>query len=329
MKQSEEPVASSASAAAAAAAAAAAESVQPLSSSVDANNPVPEQLRIKCGRKLHCRYWQPIVSPRALVILNHGFAEHLECYEELGSRLAKENILAYGHDHVGHGRSDGVRANVDTVDDYVSDVLNHVQLMKEEHPQIPCFAIGHSMGGMITLAAALRDVKAFDGVVLMGPLIQIDPALASPMKIWAVRLLSRIVPNLSIGQLDVALVSRDAQQQEVMKNDGLRWKGGVKSKWATAIYDALTLINAKMSSMKVPFLILHGEKDMICNPEGSRQLMEKASVKDKDLKLFTDALHHLYMEVPSVKEAALADTVNWICQRIPPSGQSTPSTAHE
>ena len=33
------------------------------------------------------------------MILNHGFAEHLECYEELGSRLAKENILAYGHDH--------------------------------------------------------------------------------------------------------------------------------------------------------------------------------------------------------------------------------------
>ena len=33
------------------------------------------------------------------MILIHGFAEHLECYEELGSRLAQENILAYGHDH--------------------------------------------------------------------------------------------------------------------------------------------------------------------------------------------------------------------------------------
>ena len=38
-----------------------------------------------------------------------------------------------------------MRANVDAVDDYVSDVLNHVQLMKEEHPQIPSFAVGHSM----------------------------------------------------------------------------------------------------------------------------------------------------------------------------------------
>jgi len=296
-----------------------------VTSTVDANNPVPDQLRIKCGRKLHCRYWQPIVSPRALVILIHGFAEHLECYEELGSRLAKENILAYGHDHVGHGKSDGVRANVDTVDDYVNDVLNHVQLMKEEHPQIPSFAIGHSMGGMITLATALRETKAFDGVVLMGPLIHIDPALASPMKIWAVRMLSRIAPNLSVAQLDVGLVSRDLEQQEVMKNDHLRWKGGVKCKWAASIHEALTVINAKLTSMKVPFLILHGDKDSICNPEGSRQLMEKASVKDKDLKMFSDAFHHLYMEVPSVREEALSDSVNWICQRIPPSGQSAPS----
>lgn len=53
---------------------------------------------------------------------------------------------------------------------------------------------------MITLAAALKDMKAFDGVVLMGPLIHIDPALASPMKLWVVRMLSRIAPNLSVTQ---------------------------------------------------------------------------------------------------------------------------------
>ena len=46
---------------------------------------------------------------------------------------------------VGHGKSDGVRVHVDSVDDYVTDILHHVQLMKEEHPQIPTFAIGHSM----------------------------------------------------------------------------------------------------------------------------------------------------------------------------------------
>jgi len=36
---------------------------------------------------------------RGLVMLIHGLAEHLGCYDELGCRLAAENFLAFGHDH--------------------------------------------------------------------------------------------------------------------------------------------------------------------------------------------------------------------------------------
>ena len=59
---------------------------------------------------------------------------------------------------VGHGKSEGVRVHVDSVDDYVSDVLNHVQLMKEEHPQIPSFAIGHSMVSNHVFTAPNRPI---------------------------------------------------------------------------------------------------------------------------------------------------------------------------
>jgi len=41
--------------------------------------------------------------------------------------------------------SDGHRVHVESIDDYVNDILNHIQLMREEHPQIPIFAVGHSM----------------------------------------------------------------------------------------------------------------------------------------------------------------------------------------
>ncbi len=56
-------------------------------------------------------------------------------------------------------------------------------------------------GGMILLSAALKEPTAFDGVVLMGPLIHIDPALASPVKLWAARLLSRVTPHLAVPHL--------------------------------------------------------------------------------------------------------------------------------
>lgn len=32
-------------------------------------------------------------------MLIHGLAEHLGCYDELGSRMSAENFLAFGHDH--------------------------------------------------------------------------------------------------------------------------------------------------------------------------------------------------------------------------------------
>ena len=69
--------------------------------------------------------------------------------------------------------------------------------------------------------------------------------------------------------------------------------------------------------MRVPFMILHGEKDKICNPEGSRLLMEKAPVADKELKIFPDAYHHLYLEPLEVREEALSDSIRWISHRIP------------
>lgn len=61
--------------------------------------------------------------------------------------------------------------------------------------------------------------------------------------------------------------------------------------------------------MKVPFSILHGESDKLCNVEGSRQLFEKAPVKDKELKIFPGAYHHLYREPLAVREEALTDTL--------------------
>ena len=45
-------------------------------------------------------------------------------------------------------------------------------------------------------------------------------------------------------------------------------------------------------------------------------LRETKSVADKELRMFPDACHNLYMEVQQVREKALDDTAAWICPRI-------------
>ena len=72
-----------------------------------------------------------------------------------------------------------------------------------------------------------------------------------------------------------------------------------------------------LASIKVPFLVLHGEGDQLCNPKGSALLYEQASVEDKTLKIMPSALHNLYHELPEIREESLTDTVTWIMERIP------------
>ena len=46
-------------------------------------------------------------------------------YHGIGDALASDGILAFGHDHAGHGLSEGIPAYIDSVDDYVDDVIDH------------------------------------------------------------------------------------------------------------------------------------------------------------------------------------------------------------
>ena len=42
-----------------------------------------------------------------------------------GQCLVPVVLPLIGHDHAGHGRSEGIPAYIDTVDDYVDDLIDH------------------------------------------------------------------------------------------------------------------------------------------------------------------------------------------------------------
>ncbi len=46
---------------------------------------------------------------------------------------------------VGHGKSGGERVHVEDMSVYVKDIVSHVEDMKAQHPELPCFLMGHSM----------------------------------------------------------------------------------------------------------------------------------------------------------------------------------------
>jgi acylglycerol lipase len=128
------------------------------------------------GLDLYWRAWLPEAGPRALVVIVHGASEHSGRYAHVAERLVSAGYAVYALDHRGHGRSEGKRAQLDRLDYVVADLRAFVDLAAERHPAAPVYLLGHSMGGCISVAYAVRHQETLAGLVLSAPLA--DPNAA-------------------------------------------------------------------------------------------------------------------------------------------------------
>lgn len=111
---------------------------------------------------------------QGIVQISHGMAEHILRYEDFCTFLNKHGFIVYGNDHRGHGGTiqapddKGFFAERDGFEKVVSDMKQLTSIIEEEHPDIPIFLFGHSMGSFL----ARRYIQLFgseiEGVILSG-----------------------------------------------------------------------------------------------------------------------------------------------------------------
>ena len=59
----------------------------------------------------------------------------------------------------------------------------------------------------------------------------------------------------------------------------------------------LEKIHSNLKSISLPLLVVHGENDSLCQPAGSHLLVREAKSRDKKIKIYPGASHHLILEV--------------------------------
>jgi len=269
------------------------------------------------GRKVHTYSWLPAGKPKALLFLCHGYGELLvPYYNQLAESARSSGLLAFGHDHVGHGRSEGERVQISDYADYTEPLLTHCREMKTKHPDLPLYLVGHSMGGLISLLSVLEAQDLFAGLVLMGPLIHLDPKMAGCFMKTMAAMLSKVCPSFSLSGIDVKLVTSDPEWQKTKKEDPLHYHGGAKARQGHLTIKVLDSLPDQFPKLTLPYLILHGANDQLCSPSGSEALHKEASSTDKTLKIVEGALHNLYAEKEPIRSEAIKDTVDWIVARI-------------
>jgi alpha-beta hydrolase superfamily lysophospholipase len=123
------------------------------------------------GFRLSAMRWVP-KAPRAILQVSHGMAEYASRYAPFAAACAAAGIGVYAHDHRGHGGSIDERTPLGFfgADDGWAKVVGDLHTMHErirsDHPKVPVFFFGHSMGSFLGRAYLLAHGGDVAGAIL-------------------------------------------------------------------------------------------------------------------------------------------------------------------
>ncbi|XP_010512681.1 PREDICTED: caffeoylshikimate esterase-like isoform X1 [Camelina sativa] len=295
-----------------------------------------EYIKNSRGVELFACRWVPSSSPRALVFLCHGYA--MECssfMRECGIRLASAGYAVFGMDYEGHGRSKGARCYIKKFSNIVNDCYDYYTFIsaQEEYKEKGRFLYGESMGGAVALLLHKKDPSFWNGALLVAPMCKISEKVKPhPVVINLLTRVEDIIPKWKIVPTKDVIDSafKDPVKREEIRNNKLIYQDKPRLKTALEMLRTSMDLEETLHEITLPFFVLHGEADIVTDPEISKALFEKASTRDKTIKLYPGMWHGLTSGEPDANvDLVFADMVNWLDVRTGDSASLTVTPIQE
>ena len=276
------------------------------------------ELQTTDGLSLAGRAWMP-ETPRAVIALVHGIAEHSGRYAFRAERANQRDLGVVSVDLRGHGRSPGERSYVERFDDYLLDVDALLAKATELAAGRPVFLMGHSMGGAIALRwLALRgpSVPSLAGVILSSAALRIGGDVPRLLVALA-PFLSRWLPHLRGTRIDPAVISRDAAAVAAYVNDPLVSLEAPPARTGAELLRVMESNHAAAAGLTLPVYLFHGDADRLTDPAGSREIHDHWGGQDRTLRLWPGSRHETLNDLD--REAVAAELFEWVAAHCPPS----------
>ena len=123
---------------------------------------------------IHAISWKGDGPVRAVLQIAHGMQEYIDRYDDFARFLSEHGILVVGNDHLGHGGSIrteeqfGYFAKKNPEKTVLADMRELQHQIQGEHPNVPYFLLGHSMGSFLARAYMCMYGTYLDGVIISG-----------------------------------------------------------------------------------------------------------------------------------------------------------------
>jgi alpha-beta hydrolase superfamily lysophospholipase len=250
-------------------------------------------------------------SPKARILLIHGFAEHSGRYLDLLDALADAGFDALAFDLRGHGRSAGRRAHLRRFEDYLDDTRAAFAALTMGSDG-SALVFGHSMGGLIATHFAASAPQRCRALALSSPMFA-RALEVNPVKLLAAHVLGRLMPTFSMPSgITGAHLSRDPAEIARHDADPLILKNA-RAGWFLALEAAMAAAPACMARLTMPLYLMHGDSDPLTAFEASRALFPSAASSDKTFVALPDTRHEALHDLD--RERVRAALVRWLVAR--------------
>ncbi|KAJ3023467.1 hypothetical protein HKX48_002894 [Thoreauomyces humboldtii] len=261
----------------------------------------------------------PSSKPLADVISIHGLHDYGTRWADVSwpSRLVNAGYRLTMPDLIGHGRSSGVHGGFSSIDEQVQlvhDVLVEVVRKYEPSRSGKVFLMGGSLGGLLALAYARRHPEDMAGLVVLCPLVSVQDDSRPG---WAVQMVAHalcyVAPFLPLAAANRGKNASDIRFEEMFLADPLTYHGRLRIGTGLAMLNGFEDLQANLTDIKTPFIVIHGDADRATNPEGSKDLYARALSTDKTLHILEGQEHDLSREPKAEEVCDLF--LEWLGQR--------------
>ena len=259
------------------------------------------------GARLALRRAEPPGTPRALLLLLHGFGDHSGRYQHVADWAVDRGFAVWAPDLRGHGRSSGPRGHFTRFAQFLSDVAALRRRAAAEVPA-PQALVGHSFGGLVVLRYLETAPQGLAAAAVSSPFIEV--AMKAPAwKLAAARLLADLAPGLGMSTgLDTAHLSTDPAVGQAATSDPLYHTRMTPGAWRE-IRAAQAAVVSERDRIDTPLLFLLAGDDRILSCRATEDFARGLAARS-DLFVYEGMFHEILNE--RERGRVLADLGTWL-----------------
>lgn len=245
---------------------------------------------------LHVETFLPSGTPKGVVVITHGYAEHCGRYHEVANVIVQAGWAALSYDVRGHGKSAGDRGYIERFDIYLDDLDAMIAAAKALVPAgAKVILLGHSHGSLITLRALVGEAAPkVTAAIVSSPYLGLKTPLPGWKKLLG-RVANRLAPKLNQpNEIRDDQLTNDKQKQAEHGADKVCFPTA-NVRWFAESSAAQDYVYAHADRISVPTTWLVGGADPLTDPARSRAVASK--VKGATYHDLVGLKHEVFNEV--------------------------------